>query len=146
MDITSAYDNDFRFEFADNMNILNDEIIGCEIPGLSLGVITKMIGGNEVKLPGDTLTIDDISINFKISGDYSNWVTIIKWMLGNRKDRVFSQGGLFLLGADGNPIFTINLENIFPNNISSIQHTRTNSEPDLLTFTSNFKINDISFE
>lgn len=147
MHISSSYANKFRFEFSNNKYILlNDAIIKSSMPGFSMGDINLNKSGKTIKLPGSSFTIDDLTITFKSDGKYKYWIKIFKWLINNfNGNNEFSAGSLFLLDASDNPIFAINLYNMFPVNLTEVAYDRTDDVPDIITFDATFKVNGVDY-
>ena len=109
-------------------------------------MVEKHFKSAPVKLPGDSLMIDDLTITFKNDNMYSTWKFIYEWILDNfyTSDFVVTSPSLYILNRKDIPLFSISLNNIFPFSISEIENTRTNNMPEIQTFTASFKVNQIS--
>ena len=142
-----AYGNKFRFEFTDeDTKDINDSIIGVDIPGISANGIEKQIDGNTIKLIGNVLDITDLSITVKLDSEYKSWIKFVKWVIDNQNgSNKYSNAGLFLLGRGDLPLFTLSFSSIFPISISPISYTRIDDDPQVLTFTVELKVNEITY-
>jgi hypothetical protein len=116
------------------------------MPGFNLGYIDRKYKGKSIYLPGTSIIISDLNIIVKADDNYNLWIQIFKWLIDNYNgsDELVS-GSLYLLNSKDAPIFSISLYNMFPIDITEIQYSRTDNEPEILTFSVNFKINGAAY-
>jgi hypothetical protein len=102
-------------------------ITGINIPGMQLGLVTHGTSIRQLELPGDSVVFNDISIEFIISENLEEWVTIFEWMeeLRNFSESRFNNdivadGTLVLLTNKNNPNIGLTMTAMFPYNLSDI--------------------------
>lgn len=145
---TASSANRFNIFFSTHKE-LNDSIISAELP--SFGSSAVFIGnlGKGVKVPGDTLEIDEMTITFKLDENYENYQILVDWILNNIKNANAAQNLVFdtidyvILGTSYKPLFVYNMQYVFPVSIGAIQHTTTTENAEELTFDCTFSINQI---
>ena len=102
-------------------------VTGINIPGMQLGIVNH---GTPVKIlerPGDSISFNDVSIEFLISEDFSEWKEIYKWFRDLRdfnettfNNEIVTDGVLVLLTNKNNPSLAIKFTSMFPYNLSDI--------------------------
>lgn len=102
-------------------------ITGINIPGMQLGLVTHGTSVRQLELPGDSVTFNDISIEFIISENLTEWVTIFEWINDLRNfsetrfnNDIVADGTLILLTNKNNPNIGLNFTGMFPYNLSDI--------------------------
>lgn len=53
-----------------------------EIPPISLGVAIQSGSVHDVKVPGETMTYENLTIRFQVDEEMTNWNAIYFWMVG----------------------------------------------------------------
>jgi len=112
------------------------------IPGVSLGEIIQPTPLLDLRLPGDKLTFDPLTLNFIVQENLANYIEIYNWMFGighpqsldsyksiarsspNNSNRVniYSDATLFILSNKQNPIAKVTFVDVYPTALSPLQY------------------------
>jgi hypothetical protein len=112
------------------------------IPGVSLGEIIQPTPLLDLRLPGDKLTFDPLTLNFIVQENLANYIEIYNWMFGighpqsldsyktiarsspNNSNRVniYSDATLFMLSNKQNPIAKVTFVDVYPTALSPLQY------------------------
>jgi hypothetical protein len=148
----SIFTNRFRCLFLNNdYRILDKSVIGISLPSITTGIISHQTPIKEIFLPGDSLEFSDVSINFQLDEDYGNWKTMMDWLFSNKnfyqnkQDLILSDLSIQLGNKKKNMIHSVQLYDIFPYDISSIEYLSKTDDIEPLEFQCVFKINNLEF-
>lgn len=137
------------------------------LPGMNLPEATFATRFNSVPTPGDTLSYDSLQVRFLIDANMTNYKTLWNWIysLGfpdNNNDftnfvnsdtrsvrgnyaRTVSDGSLTILNNSNVPIETIQLIDLWPTNITSLQLQADNSDTTYLACDAVFRFSHWKF-
>lgn len=118
---------------------------------------SEFLIGPKVKLPNAVIGYGTLTIKFLINEDFSNYYSIIKWMLENTgytefvKDQKQNEGAseegiLLLLSNKKNPIRRINFEGLIPTELSGIEFASDVTDITTLTATLKFSVSAFSIK
>lgn len=103
------------------------------LPNVSVGM--NELGGPGdymVKVPGDRVIFDNISLEFFIQSNYSNYKTAFRWLKEQPKNPNQKVITCHLLDGQGRPQgVTVEFYECFPANISPVMLDTTNTDPSL---------------
>lgn len=113
--------------------------------------------GPSVKFPNATIVYGTLTIKFVINEDFSNYYSIVKWMLENTgytefvADQKYNEGAseegtLILLSNKKNPIRRINFEGLIPTELSGIDFASDVTDINTLTATLKFAVSRFSIK
>ena len=129
------------------------------IPGVSLGEIIQPTPLLDLRLPGDKLTFDPLTLNFIVQENLANYIEIYNWMFGighpqsldsyktiarsspNNSNRVniYSDATLFILSNKQNPIAKVTFVDVYPTALSPLQYDA--SVTDVVPITTDVTLN-----
>lgn len=125
------------------------------IPGINLSVATQSTRYNAIPHPGDEITFEDLSLEFIVDENMSNYITIHNWVrnLGhpyssrdiqdlpgnNLDDKTYSDGVLFILDSNFRKKFKVVFKDLFPTDIGALKFESTAQDVQYFTVNSNFK-------
>lgn len=136
--------------FAQNVNL----------PGITLGEPTFATPFSTQPVPGDTLSYDQLTLNFLVDENMSNYRIIYNWIValgfpesydqyivGQAGDTTaygelaknYSDATLQILDSSNNPIQSIQFFDVFPTTIESLSFASTNDDVNYLVGTATFK-------
>jgi hypothetical protein len=123
------------------------------LPGVELGQAIQASSVHDIKVPGETLTFDDIQISFLVDENMDNYQAIFGWLIGlgypeghyqfrewqaNLKNanaysksdaaRTVSDCHLSILNSDNIPIFRYTFVDAFPVALSGLTFQSTNTD------------------
>lgn len=118
---------------------------------------TEFMFGPTVKLPNATIGYGTITIKFVINEDFSNYNSIVQWMLENtgytdfiknqkQNEGASEEGILLLLSNKKNPIRRINFEGLIPTELSGIEFASDVTDITTLTATLKFAVSAFSIK
>jgi hypothetical protein len=135
------------------------------IPAITLGIATQSTPLIDMPIEGDTLVFDQMTINFIVNEDLSNYLEVYDWLISlgfpdnhnqfNLKDGLIRSGDINNLRSDmnlilqtnkSNPNYSITFKDTFPVSLGSIQLdvAATSLEPIIVdatfAYTGSFKI------
>ena len=135
------------------------------IPAITLGIATQSTPLIDMPVEGDTLLFDQMTINFIVNEDLSNYLEVYDWLISlgfpdnhnqfNLKDGLIRSGDINNLRSDmnlilqtnkSNPNYSITFKDTFPVSLGSIQLdvAATSLEPIIVdatfAYTGSFKI------
>lgn len=149
----STFLNRFRCLFlTEEFRSLDNSVIGVSIPSITTGILTHQTPIKEIYLPGDSLEFSDISVNFQLDEDYTNWKTMMDWIFSNKnffenkQELLLSDMSIQLGNKKKNMIYSVQLFDVFPFDISSIEFMTKTDDIEPLEFQCQFKVNNMSFK
>lgn len=109
------------------------------LPGVQVGVVERNTPVGKLYHPGD-YSFDEISINFLVDENLSNWISVYEWMkqitnIGNftdyNRDEIYSDVSIVSLNNHSGYNKEFQLTNVFPVTLSGIEFDSTSdrSEP-----------------
>jgi hypothetical protein len=125
------------------------------VPGISLSVATQSTRFNAIPHPGDEISFEDLSLEFIVDENMSNYITVHNWVrkLGHPyssediqelpgedlDDKTYSDAVLFILDSNFNKKFKIVFKDIFPTNLGQLKFESTLTDVQYFTVSANFK-------
>lgn len=126
------------------------------VPAITLGVQTQASSVHEIKIPGDRLEYDTLSLTFQVDENLENWNQIYAWMYGlgypeghqlyreflaqpinsssfTELAKGYSEGSLIILNSANRPIQTFNFIDMFPTSLSGLEFDSTDTSSNALT-------------
>ena len=122
----------------------------ANLPGLTLGTVAQATPFIQIPQPGDTLVYDTLNIQFMIDADMINYIELWNWMNGlgfpesnenftaymdadtrgmrGELAKSVSDASLTILNNSNVPVKTIQLIDLFPVNLNSLQLQANNSD------------------
>jgi len=147
--------NKFMFSLSGTRFIDNEfdlTITNISIPGIELGIIEQPSQIRTIKRPGDSLIFTDINMEFHITEDFTEWITIVDWMKALRDFReagfdndVLSDGKLVLLTNKNNPNIVMTFYGMFPISIAEIDLNLASTEGEPRKGQVTFSFNDFDY-
>jgi hypothetical protein len=138
------------------------------LPGITLGEPEFGTPFTKVPIPGETLTFDQLRIQFLVSEDLSNFKAIHNWLYGlgfpisssqysefvgatdfplyDELTRNFSDATLLILTNNSNPGIIVNFRNVFPVELSTLEFTAVENDINYLVGTASFRFSYYEFE
>lgn len=102
-------------------------VTGINIPGFQLGIVNHGTPIKQLERPGDSISFNDVSIEFLISEDLTEWKELFNWFRDLRDfnetvfdNEIVADGTLILLSNKNNPTMGIKFTDMFPYNLSDI--------------------------
>ena len=131
------------------------------LPGITLGAPEFGNPFNVAPIPGETLTYDQLTVQFLIDADMANYQSVYNWIVAlgfpnnyeqyttfNGADergalselaRNYSDGTLQILGANNQTVKTIQFHDMFPVSLDSLQFAGTNQDVQYLIGNATFR-------
>ena len=134
----------------------------ASIPEVSIGVREIPTPVKDYSVPGDKMTFGDLSLRFLVNEDMDNYFEIYKWLKGLTNPKVqsdfakyintvdekgrssqfmktMSDARLLVLNSNYNSIATINLYNIFPTSLTTLEFDASATDINYFTAEVNFR-------
>ncbi len=129
----------------------------AKIPEISLPTLVQPTYLKDIDVPGDKLTYSDLTINFLVDENMTNYVTIHNWLTGlgapetlqqyaelidggsTDPKKAFSDASLIILNSNYKSVASIKFKDLFPTSISSLEFTATETDYNYFTATVTFK-------
>ena len=125
------------------------------IPGINLSVATQATRYNAIPHPGDEIAFEDLTLEFIVDENMSNYITIHNWIrkLGHPyssrdiqelpgdtlDDKTYSDGVLFILDSNFQKKFKVVFKDLFPTDLGALKFESTAQDVQYFTVNSNFK-------
>jgi hypothetical protein len=130
------------------------------LPGVSLGEVSRATPFLDMYSPGTKLTYDPLVVEFILDEELQGWKNMYDWFLsmadpdgfekrdGSRElqtNKHFSDATLSILSGLNNPLVRIHYTNLFPLSISDIRFDTTQSADTILTATATFRYQSYTY-
>jgi hypothetical protein len=131
------------------------------LPGISLPMIDQPTPFKTIPVPGDHITYGDISVTFKINEDLGNYIEIFNWIRDMgfpedysqyrriasqpQGDGIYSDATLTILSSAMNPVMFIEIHDVFPVSLTSIEMNSRDTTIDYIESTVDFKFKNYYF-
>ena len=145
--------NRFRCLFLNQQyKSLDKSIIAVNLPSVATGVAIMQTPIKDVYYPGNSLEISDLIVSFQLEEDYENWKTIMEWIQENKsfdsavQNTLFSDVSIQLAGAKKTIMYSVQLKDCFPFDISAINFDTRMDDLTPINFDVTFKVNNLEFE
>jgi hypothetical protein len=145
--------NKFKFSITGERfkdNEFDVMVTSLNIPGFQIGVIERATTIRTLKFPGDALNYNDLTVEFIVSENLEEWITIFQWMHDLRDSTIekfnntlVADASLVLLTNKVNPNIVISFEDIFPFDLTEIPLQLEITDPDPVRVTASFKYQDM---
>lgn len=131
------------------------------LPGVSLGEVTRATPFLDMYSPGTKLSYSPLSVSFLVDEELATWKNLYKWFtsiadpngfekrnheIELQKNKHFSDATLTVLSALNNPILRIHYKNVFPLTMSDINFDTTQSADNLITVNATFRYESYSYD
>ena len=137
-----------------------------QLPGLSLPAVEVLNPLGYNPFAGDVITWEDLTLQFLIDENMSNYKAIFNWLIGlgfpgdsqqfqdyidtqdnfgHRLIKEFSDGTLQILGSNSQPVQTVKFIDLIPTNLNSLNFQSTNTDVTYLIGNATFKFNQFAF-
>lgn len=113
-------------------------VTSFQLPAVSLSEVDVPTRFNRGKEAGTEVEFDQLSIEFLVNEDLSNWLEMFNWLisLGFPKDHAqyrgndnrHSDGSLIVYSSHNNPELKFKFYELFPTNLSGIEFTEEDSD------------------
>jgi len=132
-------------------------VTGANLPGLTSGPAVTGTFLNDLKMPGDNVEYEDLSITFQVDEDLKCWQEIHDWIRGSgwavkqaeypneSTDRI-SDCDLTILTAAHNPNIRVTFRDAFPVGLSAIELASNTGDIEYPSATATFAYNYYSIE
>ena len=128
-------------------------ITGINIPGIQLGIIPMGTHVRQIDRPGDSITFSDLTIEFLITEEFTEWLEIFNWMSDLRDfqetsfdNSITSDGHLVLLTNKSNTNISMTFTDMFPFSLDDLALSLTATDGESIKGTCTFKFNGYSIE
>lgn len=118
------------------------------IPGLVFGETTQKSPFTDIKLPGSTMTFQDLVVTFTVDEDMRSWFEVWKWMKslgpienipGIKPPREwFEDITLIILSSKNNPNLTFKFKDCWPKELSPVQMDTTVTDSQAMQISATF--------
>ena len=121
------------------------------LPGISLGTALQSSSVHDIKLPGDTMDFDDITLSFMVDELMENYIAIHNWIVGlgfpeghasftkfiadTKNENSYSVASksvsdchLTILNSDNHPSRKFTFVDAFPTSLSALTFQSTNTD------------------
>ena len=137
------------------------------IPGINLPNAIFNTPFSQIKIAGDLLSYDPLSIDFLVDEKMSNYLALYDWIIAmgfpenydqyiswqgkfntpflSEIAKNFSDATLTILGSNNVPIQTITFVDLIPTNLSPISLTTTSTDVNYITCTATFEYSYFKF-
>lgn len=130
------------------------------LPSVSVGELVQPTPFINVPVPGDKMQFGELSVQFKVDEDMTNYIELYNWIRGigfpesyqERKDEIradqamtgiegqlYSDAVLMILSSNMNPNVEINFKDVYPVSLSDVQFDVTLADIDHVTATVGFR-------
>lgn len=130
------------------------------VPGVSLGEVTRVTPFLDMFSPGTKLTYEPLDVEFIIDEELESWKNLYKWFTsiadpngfegrdGSKelqKLKYFSDATLTVLSALNNPVLRIQYRNCFPMNMSEINFDTKLDANSIITVRASFRYESYTY-
>ena len=130
------------------------------LPGVSLGEVSRATPFLDMFSPGTKLTYDPLVVEFILDEELQGWKNLYDWFLsmadpngfekrdGSRElqmNKHFSDATLTVLSGLNNPLLRIQYVNVFPLSIGDIRFDTTQSADTIMTATATFRYQSYTY-
>lgn len=139
-----------KINITPNVNYLVQQVI---LPGINIGsadVATQL--GLRLANPGN-ITYQDLTINFKVGEDLSDYLEIYNWMIAiGHPDKLSqyidkkSDASLVILNSARNPIISVRFTDMYPTSLSPIHFDATMADVQYVTAEATFRFNRFYYD
>jgi len=136
----------FKLLFDHERIPLLEGIVGTEIPGVSLSLLSIPVGkGMKVWKPGDEIEFNDLPIRFIVDKYLLNWETILNWIYENKGlktgiiNDVNVSATLQLCGDNGVVYRELKFHGLIPMELDNIELLVDGDDTEFLVSTATFK-------
>ena len=147
------FENRFRCLFLNQIyKALDKSVVAVNLPSVTSGVAILQSPIKDIYYPGNSLEFSDLNINFQLDENYDNWKNLMGWIKLNKdfsstiNDIVFSDISLQLADAKKNIIYSVQLKDCFPFDMSAISFDTRMDALTPIIFDVSFKVNNMDFE
>lgn len=138
------------------------------LPGISLPRMEMDTPFTQIKIPGNKMEFEPLTINFLVDENMSNYLAIFNWIAGlghpqefeqytsfqNRDPKFqmselsknFSDGTLNILGSNNTVVQTVLFVDLVPTALSGLTFATTNTDVTYITATATFEYTYFVFE
>ena len=143
--------NRFRVLFLnEDYKILDKTVISVMLPSVNTGLKLFTNPVKDIYYPGDSLEFSDLILTFRLDEDWGNWKKIMEWMEKNKEfhttlqDITFSDVSIQLMDSKKNVIYSVELTDCFPFDVSSLSFSTQTDEISPMTFECVLKVNNMT--
>ncbi len=125
------------------------------VPGISLSTARQPTRYNYITHPGDEINFEDLTLEFIVDENMSNYVTVHNWVrkLGHPyssediqelpgdslDDKTYSDAVLFILDSNFKKKFKVVFKDVFPTDLGPLKFESTSTDVQYFTVSANFK-------
>lgn len=145
LDLLNPVNFQFSIKRAPNLSAMVREI---EVPGISLPFSTVNAPTVQLRLPGEHLQFDPISITAAVNSDLSSWKEVYDWLIAMGAPQSTTQystspaqepdATLTVLSNQARPILEVRFFNMFPIEIGAISFSTESQDAAYARFTASF--------
>lgn len=154
----------FTIQQLPEMNFFCQQV---NLPGITLGAPEFGTPFSVQPIPGETLTYDQLTVQFLIDQNMDNYRAIYNWIVAlgfpqgyqqytsffNERESLvtsdlatnYSQGSLIILGANNTAVRTITFTDMFPTALDSLMFASTNNDVQYLVGNATFRYGYYTF-
>lgn len=151
----------FSLKRAPNIEYYTQKV---SLPGLTAGFAPLATPFNELGFSADKVQFEDLSLDFRVDENMSNYLEIFNWIVGLTfpdnftqhsnlastdnplGERLYSDATLTVMNSNHNPNISIVFQNMFPLSLSSIDLDVTANDIQYPTATVTFKYQQFTIE
>lgn len=134
----------------------------AQVPAIQLGSVSQATNVHDIKIPGESMSYDDLTVRFVVDEDLKNWNAVYFWMFGlgypeghflykeylstdiNSFSRTelakgYSDGQLMIMDSQNQPKQTFHFVDMFPVQLSGLEFDSSNSDAPVAVATVTFE-------
>ena len=122
------------------------------IPGISTGSPRQPTPFVDIPVRGDKLVFEPLFIEFLVTEDLANWLSLYKWIVGItaprrgqefvKKPHEYMDGSINIYSSHNNKFLVVNFKNLVPLSLSELTFTSTDNETTYIKATATFAYQD----
>jgi hypothetical protein len=117
-----------------NNNEFDLTVTDINLPGIQLGIINHGTHAMVVERPGDSINFNNISLEFLVTEEMTEWIILFKWLNDLRNfdgtqfdNSIVCDGNLIILSSKNNPTLGFTFTEMYPYDLGEIMFTQEGS-------------------
>lgn len=134
-----------------------------QLPGIALGTSDRPTPFKAIPVIGDHVTFGELNVTFKINEDLGNYIELFNWIKGlgfpedykqykdladkpsYTGDGLYSDAYLLIMSSSMTPVVRVEIEDLFPVNLSDIDMNTQDASIEYITATASFRFTTYKF-
>ena len=138
---------------------LNFFIQSVTLPGINFSATEQPNPFRNIPIPSDKITFGDLDVTFKVDEDMKSYIEIFDWITGmgfpndynqykslhDSREGIYSDANLMILSSAMNGNISIDIQDLFPVTLSSIELNTRDTSIEYIEATASFRFLNYTF-